>query len=71
MLSPLINLNSTSDRLSGTHRDMHIHLHTNETRAGDVKRSQQKHKAHLKSRREIKKEKEERQGRNRVREMDG
>lgn len=38
MLSPLINLNSTSDRLSGADRDTHIHSHTNERWMRDVNR---------------------------------
>lgn len=40
MLSPLINLNSTSDRLSGTHKDTHKHTLTQKYRRWmkDVKR---------------------------------
>lgn len=38
MPSPLINLNSTSDRLSGAHRDtQYVHSHTNERWMRDLK----------------------------------
>lgn len=71
MRSPLINLNSTSDRLSGADRDTHIHSHTNERWMRDVKRQGterrheteaiQKHTVHLKSQRKIKTKEEKRE----------